>query len=167
MRGADWANLVVDAVSPKAGVTVVGADDIEYAFASTAPQAEAWESAYLGAATTKRLLFIGDANDCPTTFGSTASCAWTQAQEYALAGGNNPTQIQALPQIYSRNDALKWANVDRTGGSKITFLGALTEHAADPVGSVVPQQGYAALWNALAGIRLIAPAVATDLDIQD
>jgi len=165
-RGTDWATRVVNALTPSAGVSVVGADDIEYGFASTAAQAETWESSYLSAATTKELLFIGDANDCPTAFGSAASCSWTQAQEYQLAGGKNPTQIQALPQIYLQSQARQWANVDHTGGSKIHFAGALTEHAADSGGSLTPQQGYAALWNALAAINVTAPAVASDLDIQ-
>jgi hypothetical protein len=178
-RGNDWANKVVDQLHPQTGVTVVGADDIEGAFFSSEAQAQAWETAYLGAATTKKLIFVGSADGCPTTFGATGkSCSfgWTQAQYYALAGGKNPTHIQALPQIYLPQQAIQWADIDATGGRGISFAGALTEHAACPstdtsgcgFAALPADQGWAALYLSLATLTT-APSVpaVTDLRIDD
>jgi hypothetical protein len=178
-RGNDWANKVVDQLVPPAGVTVVGADDIEGAFFSTEAQAQAWETAYLSAATTKKLIFVGSADGCPTTFGATGkSCSfgWTQAQYYALAGGTNPTHIQALPQIYLPQQAVQWAGIDATGGKRISFAGALTEHAACLTAgtngcgfaALPADQGWAALYLALGTLATPAPipGIVTDLEID-
>ncbi len=178
-RGNDWANQVVDQLHPQTGVTVVGADDIEGAFFSTEAQAQAWETAYLSAATTKKLIFVGSADGCPTTFGAVGkacSFGWTQAQYYSLAGGTNPTHIQALPQIYLPLQAVQWAGIDATGGKHISFAGALTEHAACPtagtsgcsLAALPADQGWAALYLALGTLATPAPVatVGTDLEID-
>jgi hypothetical protein len=178
-RGADWANKVVDLLSPQAGVAVVGADDIEPDFFSTEPQAEQWEAAYLGAATTKKLIFIGSADGCPTTYGATGGTCnggWTEANLNKLAGGPDPTHIKALPQIYTPAQAIQWANIYATGGHAISFAGALTENAACPTASspgctfaaLIPMHGWAALYDALASVVATPqlPAV-TDLRIDD
>jgi len=164
-RGQDWANKVVDQLRGGSGVTVVGANDIEWGFYSTAQQALLWESAYLGAATTKQLIFTGSADGCPTAFGSNASCNWTLAQQYQIAGGRD-SRIKALPQIYNAAQAAQWANIDRAGGRGISFLGALTQRAAAPTQSWTPQQAYPAFWNALAAVGVTGlPAAVTDLNI--
>jgi hypothetical protein len=175
-RGRDWATKVVNVLTPPTGVMAVGADDIEGGFFSTEAQAQAWETAYLGAASTKKLIFAGSADGCPTTFGATGqTCAfgWTQAQFYALAGGKNPTQIQALPQIYLPEQAVQWADIDVTGGRAISFAGALTEHAACPTAgspgcgfvALPPNQGWAALYLALAPLTA-SPAIAAVTDLR-
>lgn len=164
-RGTGWATQVVNKLRGGSGVRVVGANDIEWGFYSTAQQALAWEAAYLKAATTKELVFVGSADGCPTAFGSNASCNWTLAQQYQLAGGKD-TRIKALPQIYTWAQAKQWANIDRAGGRRISFLGALTEHAAAPSSSGTPQQAYPELWNELAAIGVTPPAVVTDLRIN-
>jgi hypothetical protein len=170
-RGADWADKVVDAVTVPAGLAVVGANDIEAGFSSTEQEAEDWESAYLQAATTKKLIFNGSADGCPTTYGATnKSCAfgWTQANHYKLAGGLNPTQIQALPQIYLPEQAVQWADINATGGKKIYFVGALTERAACGAAcSMAPSEGWAALYHSLSTL-VAAPSlgVVTDLRID-
>jgi hypothetical protein len=131
-RGKDWADKVVDAVDPHSGITIAGANDIEGAFSSTEAQAEQWESAFI-ANTPANLLFNGSADGCSSTYGATrGTCefGWTQGQYYTLAGGRNPTRIQALPQIYFAYQATQWANIDATGGVHLTFAGSLSEHAA-------------------------------------
>jgi hypothetical protein len=171
-RGTDWADKVVDLLSPGTGVSAVGANDIEGAFYSTESQAEAWEQAYLAAATMKKLIFNGSADGCPTTYGATGqTCAfgWTQANYYALAGGLDPAHIQALPQIYYGTQATQWANIDATGGKAIVFAGALTENAAACGAdcAMTPQQGWAALYHSLSTIISVPvlPAV-TDLRVN-
>ena len=181
MRGADWATKVINLLTPSSGVTVVGADDIEAGFASTELQAEQWETAYLLSAMTKKLIFNGSADGCPTSYGvAGTSCqsvtddtgiqkTWTQAQYNKLAGGLDPTRIQALPQIYFTSQAVQWANIYATGGQKIVFAGALTEHAS-ACGSfcaMTPSQGWAVLYHALSTVVATPtlPAV-TDLRIS-
>jgi hypothetical protein len=118
-RGTDWANKVVDQLTPGAGVRVVGASDIEPGFFSTQAQAQQWEAAYLAAATAKELIFAGSADGCPTRFGATGGTCnygWTEAQLNTLAGGHDP-RIQALPQIYTSAQAAQWANIYATGSS--------------------------------------------------
>jgi hypothetical protein len=168
-RGADWADRVVDPLNPGTGVSVAGANDIESGFFSTEAQAQAWETAYVGA-TSRNLIFNGSADGCPTTFGATGqTCAygWTQAQYYALAGGTNPTRIQALPQIYNDNMAVQWANIDATSGKGIVFAGALTEHAAACGAgcAMTPPQGWAALYHALSTI-IVAPDLKRVTDLR-
>lgn len=118
---------------------MVGASDIEGGFFSTEAQAEAWEAAYLTAATTKKIIFNGSADGCPTGYGATGkTCAfaWTQANYYKLAGGMDPSRIQGLPQVYLPGQADQGANIDATGAKNIVFAGALTEFAACPTGDV-------------------------------
>jgi hypothetical protein len=185
-KAADWANLVIDALTPHANLTLVGAIDIEAGFASTEADAQTWETDYLAAATTKQLIFNGSADACPTTVGAVnQSCqpvkddngvvkTWTQAQYYALAGGTDPSQIRALPQIYVTDQATQWANIDATGGKGIVFAGALTEYAACPtasapgcgVASLQPVQGWAALRNALSNIGVQPAKAVTDLKVN-
>lgn len=167
-RGADWANRLVDPLETAAknaggAVRVVGADDIEAAFASTEAQAQLWENAYL-ANTAAPLIENGDANSCPTTFGVTGkTCAfgWTQQQYYDLSHG---PRTEALPQIFFPAEAVKWANIDLTGGGDLTFAGALTEHARVP--SQLPaSQGRAALYRALSAV-VAGPAVDYAVDLE-
>lgn len=176
-RGSDWTQKVVNLLTPGAGVSVVGADDIEPLFFSTEPQAEQWEAAYLNAATTKKLIFVGSADGCPTTYGSTGgTCAagWTEANINKLAGGLDPTRISAMPQIYTPALAVQWANIYATGGHTLSFAGALTEYAACPTGSspgcnglaaLPPPQGWAALYHALSTV-VPAPSLPAVADLR-
>ena len=175
-RGADWADQVIDQLVAPTGVAVVGADDIEAGFFSTEAQAQAWETAYLGAATTKTLIYAGSADGCPTTFGAThktCSFGWTQAQYYSLAGGTDASHIRALPQIYVPGQAVQWAEIDATGGDAISFAGALTEHAACPTASspgcafaALPSgQGWAALYHSLSAL-FATPSIPLVTDLR-
>lgn len=160
MRGQDWAAKVVDAVTTPAGLTVVGANDIEPGFASTWQQAHDWENAYL-AATNARLIFNGSADGCPFGFGQpgeTCAYGWTEQQIYDLMYRSDG-RIRALPQIYTSGMAAWWANIDATGGGKINFVGALTEYQLCPAASsdcpspsFQPGQGWAALYRAIATV---------------
>jgi hypothetical protein len=151
-RGADWATKVVRAVSPPAGVTVIGANDIEGAFVSTEPQAAAWKSAFLAhvPGTGTALVYNGSADFCPKTWTRRAACnfGWTEARVYALAGG--PRTV-VLPQVYLGYMATQWAMINATGGGKLRFLGALTEHALD-AGTLTPAQGWTALQRAMSSV---------------
>ena len=140
-RGRDWANKVIDALTVPTGVEVAGAADIEATFVSTRAQAQTWEDAYL-AATSRPLYFVGSADGCPSTFGATGGTCrfgWTERQYYALA--HHGSRIRALPQIYTPDNAVQWANIDATGGGGLQFAGALTEHAAAPHRSQRPAAG--------------------------
>lgn len=155
LRGSDWAAWVnrikADAASLAPRVTVTGAIDIEAGFASTQAQAQAWETAYLAATPALSLIYNGDANDCPTTFGvhgATCAYGWTQAQYYAMA--HNGSRIQVLPQIYYPAEAVKWADIDATGGGGLIFAGALTE-SGDP-GTNAPAGGWTYLYRALSSL---------------
>jgi hypothetical protein len=162
-RGVDWAQQVINPLRSYAGsnsypVTVVAADDIEAAFASTEAQAVAWEDAYLqkvsapDPTTPVQLIENGDANDCPTRFGQTGrTCAfgWTEQQYYHLA--HRGSQIAVLPQIFYSSEAIKWANIDATGGGGLIFAGSLTEHDRDS-SQLTPGQGRAALYRAISSV---------------
>ena len=148
-------------------VTVVGANDIEASFGTQrAGDAIAWETAYF-ANTSADLVFNGALINCPTVFGSTASCAygWTQADYVTLtrhvAGGRNRTQV--LPQIYFPVQAVQWANIFARAGGGLRFAGSLTEHGADPT-TYLPAQGWTALVRALQW-RTAAPQVPRAVDI--
>jgi hypothetical protein len=169
-RGTAWADEVVDAVTVPAGIRVVGANDIEQGFASTQAQAQDWETGYL-AATDAGLLFTGSADGCPTAPGRPGEpCAyWTEQQIYDLA--HNGTRVQALPQVYTPEQAVQWANIDATGGGGIEFGGVLTESqacpsasAACPTASYRPEDGWLALYRALDAV-VSTPSLpeATDL----
>jgi len=157
-RGQDWATQVIDSlrtyVSSKSysvNIDIVGANDIEAAFASTEAQAMAWENAYLGN-TKAQLIMNGDANDCPTQFGRKGrSCAyhWTEQQYYQLA--HLGSRIEVLPQIFYPTEAIKWANIDATGGGGLNFVGSLTEYARD-TSQLTPAQGRAALYRAISSV---------------
>jgi hypothetical protein len=176
-KGVGWATEVMNKLTARAHVTLVGANDIEAGFASSLGDAQGWESAYLDN-TSANLIFTGSADGCPTTYGATGQTCqpirdqngvlktWTQAQYYALAGGNDP-RIQALPQIYFDTQAVQWANIDAAGGKNIHFAGALTEHnaACGPDCAMTPQQGWAALYHALSTIMAPSLPAVTDLDI--
>jgi hypothetical protein len=167
-RGADWASKVINPLRTYATtkgypVTVIGADDIEAAFASTEAQAATWETTYLQA-TSATLIENGDANDCPTEFGQTGrTCAygWTQRQYYALA--HHGDRIEVLPQIFYPTEAAKWANIDATGGGGLIFAGSLTEHSRDS-SQLSPSQGRAALYRAIATV-LARPHIPAAMDI--
>jgi hypothetical protein len=175
-RAADWANLVIDALTPHTNLSLVGAIDIEAGFAGTEADAETWESDYLDAAATQTLIFNGSADGCPAAAGAAGACdyGWTQAQYYALAGGANPSQIRALPQIYVTDQATQWANIDAIGGKGITFDGALTEYATCPTASapgcafaaLQPLQGWAALRDTLSKIGVQPANAVTDLKVN-
>ncbi|HET6877854.1 MAG TPA: hypothetical protein VFH38_10020 [Jatrophihabitans sp.] len=172
-RGADWATKVINPLNEWASakqhsINVVGADDIEAAFASTLPQALAWENAYLNN-TGAQLIYNGDANNCPASFGVTGkSCAygWTQSNYYALA--HRDSRIKVLPQVFFRAEAVKWANIDATGDASghghLQFLGSLTEHALVP-DQLTPTQGRAALYRALSSV-VRTPSVPFAVDID-
>jgi hypothetical protein len=174
-RGADWATKVInplraDAATNSDPISVVAADDIEAAFASTQAQAVAWENAYLQKASTPdpatpvQLIENGDANDCPTQFGQpgrTCAYGWTEQQYYNLAHRGN--QIQALPQIFYPSEAVKWANIDATGGGQLIFAGSLTEHSRDST-QLSPEQGRAALYRAISSV-VDDPKVPAAVDI--
>jgi hypothetical protein len=182
-KGADWATKVIAPVQAHASsaISVEAAVDIEASFAATEAQAEQWEGAYLDSSTTK-LVMNGSADACPATFAATGQACgpvtssigaqqiWTQAQYYRLAFALSPTRLEALPQIYSLIQAGQWADIAQTGASStqhIDFLGALTESSAcGATCSVVPAQGWAALYLSLASSTLTTPAslpVSTDL----
>jgi hypothetical protein len=164
-RGRDWANKVIDRLTVPDGVHVAGAADIEAGFVSTRAQAQTWEDAYL-AATPEPLYYVGSADGCPSTFGATnATCrfGWTEKQYYALA--HHGTRIHVLPQVYTPANAVQWANIDATGGSGLTFAGALTERAAAPAQSQHPAQGWAALYRALSA-HTDAPKVPAVVDLR-
>jgi hypothetical protein len=171
-RGTDWADKVVDAVTPQPGLTVVGANDIEPNFFSTRAQAQGWEDAYL-AATTANLIFNGSADGCSSTYGQpdrTCANGWTQQQIYDLA--HNGTRIQALPQVYNRFQAAQWANIDQTGGGGISFAGSLTEFQACPAASSAcpgasfrPAEGWAALQHAISTV-VRSPKIPAAVDLR-
>lgn len=179
-RGAAWYNEVIKPLrqnfAADSWLTITGADDIEVGFASTEAQAEQWETAYLAADPTGKLIFNGSADNCPATFAPTTDCGpvkdddevvktWTMANYYRLTHGLNPTRIVALPQIYLPSQSRVWANINRKGGSQISFLGALTE-AATLSGTFTPAQGYGALHDALvANGAASASLLVTDLGI--
>ncbi|MGH8963607.1 MAG: hypothetical protein ACRDWT_20845 [Jatrophihabitantaceae bacterium] len=167
-RGRDWSQ-VVNTLAGRADTSliVVGADDIEAGFASTELQAQQWENAYF-AGTAAKLIYNGDANDCPTTFGKTAGfCAygWSQKQYYSLA--HHGSQVQVLPQVYFPTEAIKWADIDATGdGSEhggLFFAGALTEHADSPW-QLTAQQGWTALYRAISSV-VATPTISHAVDI--
>jgi hypothetical protein len=168
-RGADWADKVVDLLTPGAGVSVVGADDIEGGFFSTEAQAEAWESAYVAAASNQKLIYVGSADGCPTSYPSSTACSygWTLAQYYKLAGGLNPTHVQALPQIYVTAQATQWANIDHAGGGALSVLGSLTESGACGTAcSLTPDEAWAALHDALAKVPAAPGTLEVDLRVN-
>ena len=156
-RGQDWANHVILPLAGYAagksgvGLTVDAGIDAEAGFAATEADVETWMSSYLGVAGSGTLVDLGSADGCPVTLGTVhATCqpigndnngtnTWTQAQYYRMAHGLSPSRIVALPQIYSTQMAIQWADIDRTGASatdQIDFIGTLTEHAAcAPAGS--------------------------------
>ncbi|MGI8678042.1 MAG: hypothetical protein ACR2LX_05020 [Jatrophihabitans sp.] len=166
-KGTDWATNVVAPLRSHAaaGITVVGADDIESGFAATEAQAQQWENAYL-AATSAALIFNGSANGCPVAYGDTVGCdaGWSLADYNSLAGGSNQ-RIQALPQIYNADQAVQWANIDAVRGGSIVFAGSLSEHAID-ASTLTPAQSWAALQHALSTV-VPSPSLpfAADLDV--
>jgi hypothetical protein len=177
-KGADWANEVVDKLTARAQMKIVGANDIEASFGSTYAQAAAWVTSYL-AATTSQLVYSGSADNCPLTYGATGQCGpvagqvgpdWTRANYVSLTSGLAPTRIMALPQIYYDFQAVQWANIDitaRTAGKGIVFAGVLTENAsacgADC--AMKPSQGWAALRHALSTV-LLAPSIPVVTDLR-
>ena len=183
-RGSDWATKMIEPLrsSSPTSATVVGADDIEPGFQATSSQARNWETYYLSAAaaagdSTSKLYFIGSADGCPTAYGQTGrACAntFTQASLFTLAGGNGSGRIRALPQIYTVDQGIKWANIAATGGSTAGFVGALTERGACPsatsacggIASFTATQGFAAMYHAMSTVTA-SPTVhdVTDLDI--
>jgi hypothetical protein len=94
---------------------------------------------------------------------------WTRADYVALTYGLGPSQIEVLPQVFFDGQAMQWTNVDITSGKHLTFAGSLTEFgdsACQATGcGYSPEQGWAALHNALAAIGKNPAAVATDLRI--
>jgi hypothetical protein len=170
-KGQDWWTEVVAplrSVAP-AGVTVVGANDIEPGFAATEAQAQNWKSAFL-ANSGAELILNGSADGCPTTFGkTTGTCnnGWTPAQLKALYSGS---QVSALPQIYLQVQADQWANIAMASGSTTpNFVGTLTESAAcgEKGCSWTPQRGWIALWDALTAAGVTPKLVyASDLAIS-
>jgi hypothetical protein len=180
-QGADWANEVVDKLTARAQMEIVGANDIEASFGSTYAQAAAWVTSYLAATTsrTSQLVYAGSADACPVTYGTTAECVdaagqvgpdWTRANYVSLTHGLAPTRITALPQVYYGYQAVQWANIDvtaRASGGGIVFAGVLTENAsacgADC--AMKPSQGWAALQHALSTV-VTAPSIPVVTDLR-
>jgi hypothetical protein len=180
-RGQDWARKVVEPLRAYATsknyqrITVAGADDIEPGGSSNQAQAANWELYYLNG-TTSPLYFVGSADGCPTSYGSSAACefGWTQQQLYSLAYGSHINRIRALPQMYTPAQTAQWANIARTGGSAAGFVGSLTEYASCPVvqsgcsvASQTPAFGWAALYHAVSTVGTPTLSYATDLEIDD
>jgi hypothetical protein len=169
-RGTDFADKLIDPLrtyGTTRNVAVLAADDIEANFGSQkATDAIAWETAYF-AHTSADLVFDGALVNCPTVFGSTASCdfGWTQQQYVSLTRHvvNGHNRVQVLPQIYFAVQAVQWANIYARAGNGLHFLGSLTQHAADP-STYLPQQGWAALMRALQW-RVASPSVPRAVDI--
>jgi hypothetical protein len=172
-RGRQFANLLIDPLRKYASdnslpVTVVGANDIEANFGThKASDVIAWEDAYF-ANTDAELVYNGALNDCPTVFGSTASCAygWTQKQYASLTrhveSRRNRTRV--LPQIYFPVQAVQWANIVAHAGGPLRFVGSLTQQGAD-ASTYTPAQGWAALVRALQW-RIATPDVPRTVDIK-
>jgi hypothetical protein len=170
-KGKDWWNEVIAplrAAAP-AGVTVVGANDIEPGFAATAAQAANWKSAFLAASGDAQLVINGSADGCPTKFGNTTGTCnngWTPAQLKALYSG---AQVSALPQIYLQAQADQWANIAMAAGSGTpNVVGTLTQ--VDTCGSGCswsPQRGWIALWDALTAAGITPKlSYASDLTVS-
>jgi hypothetical protein len=143
-------------VTAPAGVTVIGANDLEAAFVSTEPQAETWKAAFLARmpGTGIALVYNGSADFCPQTRSRNAGCAygWTDQKLSALAGG---TRTEVLPQIYFGYMATQWAMVNTAGGGHLRFLGALTEYGMNH-GTLTPGQGWVALQRAMSSVTRTA-----------
>ncbi|MDP9168919.1 MAG: hypothetical protein M3O32_23140, partial [Actinomycetota bacterium] len=106
--GADWASMVMDALTPRTGLNLVAANDIEAGFGAKEGDVATWEVSYL-AKTTKNLIYNGSLDNCPTTYGSTDECGavagqngpnWTRSNYVSLTHGFGPGRISVLPQIY-------------------------------------------------------------------
>jgi hypothetical protein len=167
-RGADWATEVIDPLrsSAPSSIKVVGADDIEPGFGTQKESdAQEWETAYLNA-TKAPLIFNGSADACPSTFGTTGTCAhgWTQRQLYSLA--HSGTRITVLPQIYFPEQAAQWAGIeaagDPAGTAPLSFDGSLTESVDTPDS---PSQGWAGLYRALSTL-VTTPTLPRAVDIH-
>lgn len=154
-RGADWAIQVVRplvTVGAPEHVTVIGANDIEGAFFSTVGQAEQWKTAFLAnmPGTGTALVYNGSADFCPKTWTRNAACnfGWTEKRVYGLAGGS---RTMVLPQVYFGYMATQWAMINATGGGRLRFLGALSDHALAP-GHLAPAQSWVALQRAMSSV---------------
>jgi hypothetical protein len=175
--GDDWASMVMDALTPHAGLSLVGANDIEASFGSQEGDVAAWEVAYL-ATTTKNLIYNGSLDNCPTTYGSTDECGavagqsgpnWTRSNYVSLTHGFGPGRISVLPQIYFDSQAAQWANIDVTGVGALTFAGALTENGSKcgPNCAMTPTAGWASLFHGLSAVvRTPSIPAVTDLKID-
>ena len=155
-KGTDWGHDVVDMLTGGAHVTVVGANDIEAGFASTAAQASAWEQAYLAETAPNGLLIDnGSLDGCPTAYNSSAECGpWTRQDYVTLLHDNGPSRILALPQVYFDSQAVQWSNIDASANGAIAFIGSLTQQgvACGADCSMTPQEGFAALYHALSTV---------------
>jgi hypothetical protein len=166
-RAKGWAGSVVNMLGSQPGLTIVGANDIEPDFASTQDQAQAWETAYLRAASTKTLIYNGSADGCPDGFGdidTACSKGYTQQGIYNLAH-NSSGQILVAPQVYAPSMAAQWANIDKTGGGQLSFAGALTENALAP-DTYTSANGWAALYFAVGSLTR-DPHIAAASDITN
>ena len=182
-RANDWLTKVVapSQAGLPAGVTVIGASDIEAGFAASEAQAAAWVTQYTVAAG-QPLLEIGSADGCPATLGTRGvTCGavpvdggpstqtWTQQNYYDLAHGIAPTRIRVLPQVYVTSQAVQWADIDRTGLTQhggIAFAGSLTEHGVSATGSMAPDQGWATLFQQLSTDASTSQALADATDLS-
>lgn len=175
VKGADWADEVMDKLVVRPQVTLTGANDIEASFGDTQANAVIWETSYLGA-TSSNLVYSGSADSCPTSFGSTADCgaaagqsgpSWTRADYANLAYRLSPGRITALPQVYYGSQAVQWANINVTAGRAIVFAGVLTENAS-ACGldcAMTPGQGWAALYHSLS-TTVTTPSIPVVTDLR-
>ena len=78
----------------------------------------------------------------------------------------HPTyRIDVTPQIYSPSIAAQWANIDKTGGGRLSIAGALTEHALAP-DTYSAANGWAALYYAVGSLTR-TPRIAAASDIAN
>ena len=162
-RGADWANKVLDQLIPSAGVTVVGADDIEGAFFSTEAQAQQWETAFLRTpagtwSSTGRPTAARPRSASPTARASSVGPrpSTTRWPAGPIRRGSRPCRRSTI-----RRRAHSGPSIDATGGGHIAFAGALTEHAAVPA-RFTAAQGWTSLYLALSTVTAVAVTARLD-----
>ncbi|HEY3736604.1 MAG TPA: fibronectin type III domain-containing protein [Jatrophihabitans sp.] len=179
--GKEWADKVVDPIvtyaKKYAGVTIVGANDVEPGFRASYAATKSWLSGYL-AATKAPFLFNGSADGCsPSKTAKTCNNGWTMAGLYGLGGGQSPTRIRNLPQIYNTTMAKQWKYISltgiATGKPKINFGGPLTEWTAcaqaKSCGSLTGASAWQEMWNQLQSdsrLKVSSLPYSTDLRID-
>lgn len=179
--GAAWADQVVDPVRAHArsyaGMSVVGANDIEPGFRASYSATRSWLSGYL-AHTSAAFVFNGSADGCAySTTGRRCNNGWSMSGLYTLATGAAPTRSYSVPQVYNTTMAAQWKYISLTGvvarQARIRFGGTLTEltacRQAHSCGSLSGTSAWSTLWNNLQSdsrLRVTSLPWATDLRID-